>query len=794
MSKKRVIGVLALALALAGGAGAQTGCVQPSISTVPRLPSTGGAMNDTGFLPWKGSGDWSTETITGTDVQGFWTTTDRVGGGLVPYSVYTPATRDQVRYTKLLTTFANNYLLPSRGSARTIEISYAGTAYAYINTSPGNAGSAGERYGFIYAANGAQIFDKTGAPASETDPNAFAPPGTKGIIMLDKGGVALLANGARDPARLTDATQFFLLLPNTIPATGDLKLTSEVKDPYTYSGLVDDVVVYKPETVATTFCLEKTAVKGAPTGTYDFTTTERDSAAKPQQVTGVGATPARQANAYQVFGDYVDVRELTAGTYGISTLKCKSDTYVNPNGQPTAYLVRPETAVGLLTTIPGETGYTSPQGTRNFRVAIPSGTQTICSITNDGTLQGQVTTTKTFPKGRYPVTDQATITQKAAGVADVAYTTTGTGTGVGYNVSDPTLRAISPKPTYTVAAPTTTQDPITISGAPPKLSSSTVTATRSDGPYTVTSSETVTTPGNYSSSYSCVDAASTSRASGTGTSLSIATVKFGDVITCTFVNTLTATPPPTTVKVTKSGSQVVTAGTAVTYTITANNTTADPVDVDLSDQFTPVLPAAQLTSISDSGTYNATSGLVTWPRVNIPANGSVTRTLTVDLPDPVRDSTNGDSYSGPNQVTDAASLKTYLLGTDTVLTNNGPSSASVTTNHVFTKVTKTVRNVTAGSGAGNSVSAKPDDILEYCLTYTNQSAIALTSLKLSDPLVAGQTLQTAVYGGKTLSLKRGSGTAQPTDNSGTATAISTTLTNVAAGETGTLCFKTKVNK
>ncbi|MDO4247290.1 MAG: hypothetical protein Q4C89_14820, partial [Deinococcus sp.] len=101
---------------------------------------------------------------------------------------------------------------------------------------------------------------------------------------------------------------------------------------------------------------------------------------------------------------------------------------------------------------------------------------------------------------------------------------------------------------------------------------------------------------------------------------------------------------------------------------------------------------------------------------------------------------------------------------------------------------------TRGGTAGTSADGTPGDTLEYCLNYTNQSAIMLSSMTLRDSLTAGQTLLTGVYSGETLSLTRGDGAAQPTANSGSATTVSTTLTNVAAGETGQLCFQTQMDR
>lgn len=798
MNKK--VFLTALALALGGVAGAQ--CIQPVITPLPRMGSTGLGMN--GATPWVGDNKWSTTAITGTgtsglngtDVQGFWTTLEDQSR----YSFQTPATKSQVKYMKFMATFNNNAgLLPNTGSARTIEISYGGKVYARIVSSPSLTPSISspqnpnKDYGFIYAEprSGAQVFDKSGLPASQTDPNNYAPAGTLGVVMnkIPGGDGGLLGDNGADPARLTDATQFFLLLPDTIPATGDLQMTSVgYETGYASKLYVDDIVVYKPETVPTTFCLEKTSVNKAPLGVYDFTTTERGSNPQAQQINVTTAgTAVKQDNAYQVYGDYIDVREMTTGTYGISSIRCQSDLYQNPNGSPTPYLVRPETSVNTITTIPNDTGYTTPLGTKGFRVQIPSGTQTVCSIVNDGTPAAQLTTNKKFDKGRAVATDQATITE-TSGANKATYATTGAGSTVAYTLTDD-KRVVSPPTTYNTPAATTKSDSIAVSG-PPKLIQSIVTSTR-DNAYTMSASEVVPTPSNYTSTYACTNAtagSTTTMPSGSGSSLSITGAKFGDNITCTFTNTSLIAPVTTTINTLKTGATYVTQGQNLTYTIMVSVPSAASsaaTNVVVSD---PLPTGATFVSANPAATTApavGSNGTVTW-NLGTLAKGT-TQTLQVTVQAPAAMGAAGSQTLSTNTLTNTATVTT-----DTVTDSSSSLTATKTSYVMFAGIAKQVRNVTTGGTLGNSANAKPGDTLEYCLNYTNYSGEKLDQLTIKDTLNNGQTIVANGEGSGDFKITRGSTVTYGSMSSNTS--VSYLLSNVQKGETGSLCFQALIPK
>jgi uncharacterized repeat protein (TIGR01451 family) len=59
---------------------------------------------------------------------------------------------------------------------------------------------------------------------------------------------------------------------------------------------------------------------------------------------------------------------------------------------------------------------------------------------------------------------------------------------------------------------------------------------------------------------------------------------------------------------------------------------------------------------------------------------------------------------------------------------------------------KAVRNVTLGTAPGTSNTARPNDILEYTITYTNTSASALSSIVITDATPSFTTFEAAGCG------------------------------------------------
>jgi uncharacterized repeat protein (TIGR01451 family) len=87
---------------------------------------------------------------------------------------------------------------------------------------------------------------------------------------------------------------------------------------------------------------------------------------------------------------------------------------------------------------------------------------------------------------------------------------------------------------------------------------------------------------------------------------------------------------------------------------------------------------------------------------------------------------------------------TATLTPPALLTNTGNSSASASTVvSAANGVQKTVANLTQSGSAGSSDNAKPGDVLQYVLTYTNQTGATLSSFQFADVVPTNTTYVTA---------------------------------------------------
>ncbi|HXF78214.1 MAG TPA: hypothetical protein VN598_05100, partial [Usitatibacter sp.] len=105
---------------------------------------------------------------------------------------------------------------------------------------------------------------------------------------------------------------------------------------------------------------------------------------------------------------------------------------------------------------------------------------------------------------------------------------------------------------------------------------------------------------------------------------------------------------------------------------------------------------------------------------------------------------------------------------------------------------KSVRNVTQGTAAGTSNSAKPGDVLEYSITYTNPAGGALSSIVITDATPAFTTFQSAACGAPLPpGITSCTVTTQPAVN-GSGSVIWTLGGSLAAGGSGTVLYQVKV--
>jgi uncharacterized repeat protein (TIGR01451 family) len=105
---------------------------------------------------------------------------------------------------------------------------------------------------------------------------------------------------------------------------------------------------------------------------------------------------------------------------------------------------------------------------------------------------------------------------------------------------------------------------------------------------------------------------------------------------------------------------------------------------------------------------------------------------------------------------------------------------------------KGVRNVTLGGAIGTSNTARPNDILEYTVTYTNNSSGTVSTIVVNDATPAFTTFQSAACGALPPGISACVVSTQPAVN-GTG-AIAWTLTgSLLSGGSGTVLFTVRVN-
>jgi uncharacterized repeat protein (TIGR01451 family) len=100
--------------------------------------------------------------------------------------------------------------------------------------------------------------------------------------------------------------------------------------------------------------------------------------------------------------------------------------------------------------------------------------------------------------------------------------------------------------------------------------------------------------------------------------------------------------------------------------------------------------------------------------------------------------------------------------------------------------------VTQGTPAGTANTAKPGDILEYAITYTNPAGGALSSIVITDATPAFTTYQSGACGAPLpASITACSVTTQPAVN-GSGSVVWTLTGSLAAGGSGTVLYQVRV--
>ncbi|MEG4465339.1 DUF4347 domain-containing protein [Microcoleus sp. AT9_B5] len=176
----------------------------------------------------------------------------------------------------------------------------------------------------------------------------------------------------------------------------------------------------------------------------------------------------------------------------------------------------------------------------------------------------------------------------------------------------------------------------------------------------------------------------------------------------------------------KTGPATAVAGSTVTYTITAANSGPSPAaNVAIADSIVPGLTGV---SVSEGGTYNATTGIVTWPAIaSLASAASANRTVSFAVP-----------ATGGTVANTASSTST---SPDPNPDNNNGTTPEA---RVTTTIADSADVVTLKTGPAT---ATPGSTVTYTITAENTGPSTATNITITDSIVPGLTGVTASNGG-----------------------------------------------
>ncbi|MEG4641078.1 DUF4347 domain-containing protein, partial [Microcoleus sp. Aus8_D4] len=183
---------------------------------------------------------------------------------------------------------------------------------------------------------------------------------------------------------------------------------------------------------------------------------------------------------------------------------------------------------------------------------------------------------------------------------------------------------------------------------------------------------------------------------------------------------------------TKSGPTATTAGRTVSYTIaTVNNGPSPAAGVIITDSIIPGLTGV---TASDGGTYNPTTGIVTFPGIALANGDRVTRTI---------------GFVAPATLTSVRNTaKSTSVTPDAIATNNDGSTTNQdgtpTNSSVLTAITPSADVVTTKSGPTGTTAGRT---VSYTITTVNNGPSPAAGVIITDSIIPGLTGVTASDGG-----------------------------------------------
>ncbi|MGZ5073396.1 MAG: hypothetical protein ACXWBL_09680, partial [Usitatibacter sp.] len=224
-------------------------------------------------------------------------------------------------------------------------------------------------------------------------------------------------------------------------------------------------------------------------------------------------------------------------------------------------------------------------------------------------------------------------------------------------------------------------------------------------------------------------------------------------------------------------------GTTVFYAHTFNAGSAGSVAFSTTSLATPAVAGWTQVIYRDtdcSGTLNGTEGSA--PLVGAIAVGAGTAVCII-----VADSIPAAApFNGQNVITVTSTFNGVQTISRTDTTTVGAVGGAGLT------LAKSVRNVTLGTPAGTSNTARPGDVLEYVVTYTNSGAGALSAIVVTDSTPAFTSFQAASCGAPLPgNITACNVTTQPAVNA-SGSVVWTLTGSLVPGGTGTVLYTVRV--
>ncbi len=231
-----------------------------------------------------------------------------------------------------------------------------------------------------------------------------------------------------------------------------------------------------------------------------------------------------------------------------------------------------------------------------------------------------------------------------------------------------------------------------------------------------------------------------------------------------------------------SGAQTALPGTVVFYPHTFNAGSAGTVAFSTTAIITPASPAWTQIVYRDTncnGVLDGAEGAVPLTTgVAVAAGDTVCIVVKDSIP----------IYAPYNSVSVTTVTATFN-GTETyvqqdITTVGAVAGAGLT-------LSKTVRNVTQGAAAGTSGTARPDDVLEYTITYTNAASGPLSSIVVTDATPAFTTFLSAACPAPPPNLTGCAVTSQPSAG-GTGSVVWTLAGSLLSNGVGSVTYQVRV--